>query len=110
MVCELKKETHLEISSIPKISLFTDDVQLAQSAKLAGQSHKHPFWNFGLELQPRLRYPSDVGGSARTPGMLCVCTYPGELASGGPLLPSVILACTACCPLFFTSKSKHHLT
>ena len=37
MVCELKKETHLEISSIPKISLFTDDVQLAQSAKLAGQ-------------------------------------------------------------------------
>ena len=112
MVCELKKETPLEISSIPKISLFTDDVQLAQSAKLAGQSHKHPFWSFGLELQPRLRYPSDVGCSARTPGMLCVwtCTL-GSLSLGGRFSNlSFLLACTACCALSFTSKSKHYLT
>lgn len=58
MVCELKNETPLEIGFTPKISFFTDDVQLAHPVKLAGRVINIHAGSFGFEFQPRLRYPS----------------------------------------------------
>ena len=98
MVCELKKETPLEISSIAKISLFTADVQLAQSAKLAGQGHKNPFWNFGLELQPRLIPVRCWWFCQDTRHAMCVNVYPMELdwEAASPTCHSCLPACLLC--------------
>ena len=76
MVCELKKETPLEISSTPKISFFTDGVQLAQPVKLAGRVINIYSGSFGFEFQPRLIPLVDRGGSAKTLDILCVWTCP----------------------------------